>query len=129
VAPGLEFALAIALPTAIGCGLVGAVRASRWVAERQRSRRPAPVRPIEWVGADLRRLRAQLEMLENQAPRPGKALRVRAQRAAYIDALIEACQRLEVEIGAPEHTDRAAIYRIEAALRGRGLEVRTPVTP
>ena len=126
--PGLELAIAIALPTAIGGALVGGARVWRWAVERHRSRRPVPRWPIERVGADLRRLRTQLELVENQPPRPGKALRVRAQRAAYVDALVEACQRLEVEIARPEHNDRAAIYRIEAALRGRGLDVRASVT-
>ena len=129
VAPGLELAIAIALPTAIGGALVGGARAWRWAVEWRRNRRPVPMWPIERVGADLRRLRAQLEMSENQPPGPGKALRVRALRDAYVDALVEASERLEVEITRPDRNDRAAIYRIEAALRGRGLDVRAPVTP
>jgi hypothetical protein len=129
MAPGVELAIAIALPTAIGGALVGGARAWRWAVERRRNRRPVPVWPIERVGADLRRLRTQLELLENQEPRPGKALRVRALRAAYADALVEACQRLEVDVARPEHYDRAAVYRIEAALRGRGLDVRASVSP
>ena len=129
MAPGVELAIAIALPTAIGCALVGGARVWRWAVEWRRNRSPVPVLPIERVGADVRRLRTQLELLENQAPRPGKALRVRALRAAYVDALVEACQCLEVDMARPEHNDRAAIYRIEAALRSRGLDVRASVSP
>jgi hypothetical protein len=42
---------------------------------------------------------------------------------------VEAGERLEVEIARPEHNDWAAIDRIEAARRDRGLDVRTTVTP
>ena len=50
---------------------------------------------------------------------------MRALRGAYIDALTTACERLEVS--PPPGGDRAPlaeIYRVEAALRERGLDVR-----
>lgn len=122
MAPGLELAVAILLPTAIGGAMVGTARLWRWTADHRR--RSAPLRPVERLGADARRLRVQLERLENQPPGPGKALRVRAMRAAYVDALLDACQRLEVQAERPGMTDKAGIYRIEDALRHRGLDVR-----
>jgi hypothetical protein len=50
---------------------------------------------------------------------------VQALRGAYADALTAACRRLEVS--PPSGGDRAPqaeLYRVEAALRQRGLEVR-----
>lgn len=122
MAPGLELAIAILLPSAIGGAMVGSARLWHWTAEHHR--RPMPSRPVERLGADARRLRVQLETLENQPPGPGKALRVRAMRAAYVDALLDACQRLEVQADRPGTSDKAGIYRIEDALRHRGLDVR-----
>ena len=52
-------------------------------------------------------------------------MRLKALRGAYVDALSTACQRLEVS--PPGGGDRAPlteIYRVEAALRQRGLDVR-----
>ena len=54
-----------------------------------------------------------------------KGHRVRALRGAYVDVLSEACLRLEVS--PPQGGDLAPlseIYRVEAALRDRGLDVR-----
>jgi hypothetical protein len=56
---------------------------------------------------------------------------VRALRAAYVDRLLEACQRLEVSPPAgararPESVRQSDIYRMEAALLERGLDVREP---
>jgi hypothetical protein len=51
---------------------------------------------------------------------------VQAVRGAYLDALAAACRRLD--ISPPRGGDRASqaeIYRVEAALRHGGLEVRT----
>jgi hypothetical protein len=50
---------------------------------------------------------------------------VQALRGAYLDTLAVACRRLD--IGPPRGGDRASqaeIYRVEAALRQGGLEVR-----
>ena len=52
---------------------------------------------------------------------------MQALRGAYLDALSAACQRLDVS--PPPGGDRAPlaeIYRAEAALRQRGLDVREP---
>ncbi len=120
----LELVAAILAPTALGCLVLGVVRASRWLTERRRA--AVPNEPIERLGADLRRLHAQLEATENQPATPGKAVRVRAIRAAYLDVLCTACQRLGVAAPAPvsEHVPLAEIYRVEADLRGHGLDVR-----
>jgi hypothetical protein len=127
-----EWVAVILLPTALGFGTLGAIRVLRWAA-RWRSRPPA-VEPIERLGASLRRLRAELEDLETRPGVPHKGLRLRALRAAYLDALATACTRLEVSppIAAPGTRPRgvggpvplAEIYRVEAALRQRGLDVR-----
>ena len=121
----LELVAAILAPTALGCLVLGVARASRWLIERRR-RAAVPNEPIERLGADLRRLHAQLEATENQPATPGKAVRVRAIRAAYLDVLCTACQRLDVAAPAPggEHVPLAEIYRVEADLRGHGLDVR-----
>ena len=79
--------------------------------------------------ANLVRLRAQLEAMETRSDLPAKNLRLRALRAAYVDALIDACKRLDISPPAgararPENVRQSDIYRIEAALRERGLDVR-----
>ena len=53
---------------------------------------------------------------------------MQALRGAYLDALATACQRLEVgpRPGGDE-APLAEIYRVEAALRQRGLDVRRDV--
>jgi hypothetical protein len=122
VSTAAEFLIAIMLPTAFGWALIISVRVFRRLAER---RRVATVEPIERLGANLRRLRAELEAMETKTGVPAKALRLRALRAAYLDALGSACQRLDVT--PPEHSEHASlaeIYRVEAALRARGLDVR-----
>ena len=119
----VELILAFLLPTAAGFALLGGVRALRW-AEERRCRSPA-AEPIERLTANLRRLRAELEATETRSDLPAKALRLRAVRGAYLDTLVVACQRFEVS--PPPHGERvpqAEIYRAEAALRQRGLDVR-----
>ena len=125
--PPLEFAAAIVLPVAAVYSLIGAGRLLKWISEQQ-SRPPVP-EPIEKVRANLVRLRAQLEATETRSDLPAKNLRLRALRAAYVDALIDACKRLDVTppAGAREHREKVPqsdIYRMEAALRERGLDVR-----
>ena len=125
--PVLAYLLLFALPTAVGFALIGAWRGARWLAEaRYRARFQAlPPEPIERLEADLRRLRAELEDTETRSGLTAKHHRVQALRGAYLDALAAACRRLD--IGPPRGGDRASqaeIYRVEAALRQGGLEVR-----
>ena len=125
--PVLAYVLLFALPTAVGFALIGAWRGARWLAEaRYRARFQAlPPEPIERLEADLRRLRAELEDTETRSGLTAKHHRVQAVRGAYLDALAAACRRLD--ISPPRGGDRASqaeIYRVEAALRQGGLEVR-----
>jgi hypothetical protein len=127
VNPVFAYVLLFALPTAVGFALIGAWRAARWLAEaRYRARFQAlPPEPIERLEADLRRLRAELEDTETRSGLTAKHHRVQALRGAYLDTLAVACRRLD--IGPPRGGDRASqaeIYRVEAALRQGGLEVR-----
>lgn len=127
MSPPLEFAAAIVLPVAAIYSVIGAGRLLKWISEQQ-SRPPVP-EPIEKVRANLVRLRAQLEATETRSDLPAKNLRLRALRAAYVGALVDTCKRLDVSppAGAGEHQEKASqsdIYRMEAALRERGLDVR-----
>jgi hypothetical protein len=115
------------LPTAVGFGFIWAGKGITWLAERG-YRAPEPA-PMERLGADLRRLRAELETVETRTDLQAKGLRLRALRGAYLDALVTACQRLDVSPPpSGEHVPQAEIYRVEAALRERGLEVRERAT-
>ncbi len=124
--PVFEWLVVVMVPTALGWGVLGAIRAYRWLA----ARRPpgvVSVEPIERVGANLCRLHAALEAAENQNAIPFKSARLRALRAAYIDVLAAACRQLEVNPPTASGGDQvplAEIYRAEAALRERGLDVR-----
>ena len=125
--PVFAYVLLFAMPTAVGFALIGAWRGARWLAEaRYRARFQAlPPEPIERLEADLRRLRAELEDTETRSGLTAKHHRVQAVRGAYLDALAAACRRLD--ISPPRGGDRASqaeIYRVEAALRQGGLEVR-----
>ena len=127
MSPPFQLLVAIALPIAAVYSLIGGGRLVKWIAEQQ-TRTPAP-QPIERVRANLVRLRAQLEAMETRSDLPAKNLRLRALRAAYVDALSEACQRLDVSPPAgsqahPESVKQSDIYQVEAALRERGLDVR-----
>ena len=87
--------------------------------------------PIERLTATLRRLRAELESLETRTGVPNKHLRLRALRAAYMDVLGTACQRLGVTPPrgtSAQRFDQADVYRVEAELRQRGIDVREPAT-
>jgi hypothetical protein len=127
-----ELIVVILFPTALGFGTLGAIRVLRWAGQRRS--RPPVVEPIERLGASLRRLRAELEDLETRPGVPYKGLRLRALRAAYLDALAAACTRLEVSFPHDLHgalpgrpggrVPLTEIYRMEAALRQRGLDVR-----
>jgi len=107
VSPPFQLLVAIALPIAAVYSLIGGGRLVSWIAEQQ-TRAPA-AEPIERVRANL--------------------VRLRALRAAYVDALCGACDRLGVSPPAdaqahPESVRQSEIYRTEAALRERGLDVR-----
>ncbi|HEX8094266.1 hypothetical protein [Jatrophihabitans sp.] len=119
----------LALPYLVGRAVRVVRRQCELIAEqRAEQRRPAGATvPIEKVAADLRRLRAQLEARENRPGSTGKGMRMGAVRTAYLQVLAEACQRLEVappRSGPHWHTPLAEIYRVEAQLRERGLDVR-----
>jgi hypothetical protein len=124
--PPFEFALAIALPIAAVYSVIGGGRLLKWISEQQ-TRDPAP-EPIQQMRANLVRLRAELEATETRSDLVAKNLRLRALRAAYVDALNDACKRLDVSPPGtrvrPEDLRQSDIYRIEALLRERGLEVR-----
>jgi hypothetical protein len=122
VSPVVELVLAAALPTAAVFALIWAWRGAWRLSE---ARYKAPVRPAERLEADLRRLRVQLEETENRPGLTAKHHRVTALRRAYLDTLTTACQRLDVTPPpAGDRVPQAEIYRIEAALRERGLDVR-----
>jgi hypothetical protein len=122
VSPVVELVLVLALMPVAGYTLIGAWRAAHWVAEKRR-RRSAPM-PVERLAADLRRLRAELENTETRAGLTAKHHRVQALRGAYLDTLTAACQRLNVSPPPGADASQAEIYRVEAALRERGLDVR-----
>ena len=125
--PPLEFGLAVALPIAAVYAVIGGGRLVKWLSDQPS--RPDSPEPIEQLRANLVRLRAQLEDMETRSDQPAKNLRVRALRAAYVDRLLDACQRLDVSPPAgagerPESVRQSDIYRMEAALLERGLDVR-----
>jgi hypothetical protein len=135
VSPPEQLLVAIVLPIAAVYSLIGGGRLARWVSESwipERRSRDATPEPVERLGANLVRLRSQLEAMETRTDLPAKNLRLRALRAAYVDALNDACQRLDVtpptgaDSGRPGDVRQAEIYRVEAALRQRGLDVREP---
>ncbi len=119
----LEAVLAFVLMPVAVYALIGAWRGARWLSESRY--KPPPPKPLERLEADLRRLRAELEDTETRVGLTAKHHRVQALRGAYTAALTAACERLEVT--PPAGGDRAAqaeIYRVEAELRLRGLDVR-----
>jgi hypothetical protein len=132
VSPAIELIVVILLPTiAFYCLLRGA-RLVAWCTERWRSRpagQPAP-ESVEHLQANLSRLRAELETMETRTDLSAKGLRLQALRAAYLDELGSACRRLDVSPPAgsdprhPGQVRQSEIYRVESALRQRGLDVR-----
>jgi outer membrane protein TolC len=111
------------LPTAAVFALIGLWRGAHRLAE---ARYQAPsAQPLGRLQADLRRLRAELEDTESRSSLTAKNHRIRALRGAYVDALTTACQRLQVSPpGGGDQAPLTEIYRVEAALRQRGLDVR-----
>jgi hypothetical protein len=127
--PAIEMIGVILLPTAVGYGVLGLIRAGRWAAERRTVKRarahPVATEPIERLAARMRKLRAELEAMETRSDVPAKGIRLRALRGAYLDLLRVACERLEAAPPPPgDVIPQAEIYRAEAALRQRGLDVR-----
>lgn len=123
-----ELIAVVLLPTAAGYLLIAGSRLLRWAGERRWRPAPAPAgNADERLTADLRRLRAELESTETRTDLPAKHIRVRAVRGAYLDALAAACERLDVSPPpGGDRAPRAEIYRVEAALRQRGVDVREP---
>jgi hypothetical protein len=116
----------LALPFVLS-GVIAVVRRQWEQISEQRRPSGADTVPIEKVAADLRRLRAQLEARENRPGLTGKGMRMGAVRIAYVQVLGVACHQLEVlppRSGPHWHTPLAEIYRVEAQLRERGLDVR-----
>jgi hypothetical protein len=129
VNPVVELVILVLIPTAAGYALIGGFRGLRWSAERWyawRYRQAPPAEPMERLAANLRRLRAELEATETRPGVPAKNVRVTALRGAYVDALTAACQRLDVPSPRGARVPLTEIYRVEAALRQRGLDVREP---
>jgi hypothetical protein len=128
----VEVVAILLIPTLVGAGLLGVVRlwshASRWLGNRREAAAHASL-PLERLASDLRRLHGQLARVENAADmKPGRGVRVRAVRTAYGDSLLAACRALEVP-DAPSEPSRlttAETFRLEAALRDRGLDIRPP---
>jgi hypothetical protein len=122
-------AFAVLLPTLVGGAILAAVRGYRRLSKLRQSwlrqTRPLPAEPVDRVAARLRRLRAGLEEIENRPGGTAKRHHILALRGAYLDTLSSACQRFGVS--PPAGGDRARqseIYRVEAALREHGLDVR-----
>jgi len=116
------YALAALLPTVAFSAILLAARSYRHLAESRR--RPQPPESLEHMATRLRRLRAELEATENTPRGTARQHRLRAMRGAYLDVLRIACERLDVS--PPPGGDRARqadIYRAEAALRERGMDV------
>ncbi len=115
-------ALVVLLPTIAGYAALLAIRGCRRLAESRR--RPPPAEPADRLLTRLRRLRLELEATENTPRGPARLHHLRADRGAYLDLLRIACERFAVS--PPAGGDRAAqadIYRAEAALRERGVDV------
>ena len=124
----VELVLAVAALPLAGYALIAAWKAGGWLSEARR--KDPPPEPIEHIAADLRRLRAELEDTETRAGLTAKHHRVQALRGAYLDALGTACRRMEVAPPAGgDGTPLAEIYRVEAELRRRGVDVRSGAWP
>ena len=115
-------ALAVLLPTIAGYAILLAVRGWRRAVESRL--RPPPPEPMDRLVSRVRRVRAELEATENTAWGQARQHRLRALRGAYLDLLGSLCERLDVS--PPPGGDRARqadVYRAEAALRERGVDV------
>ncbi len=125
MSPAVELVLVLALMPVTGYALIGAWRAAHWIGEVRARRKALPAPPLDRLAADLRRLRAELDDTETRDGLTAKHHRVQALRGAYIDALSAACRQLDVAPpSSGDSAPQAEIYRVEAALRQRGLDVR-----
>ena len=122
MSPVVDLILVLVLMPAAGYALIGGWRAAQWLGEKRR--KPPGPEPVERLTANLRRLRAELNDTETRDGLTAKQHRVRALRGAYIDTLTAACERLDVPPPPGDEAPLAEIYRVEAALRQRGLDVR-----
>ena len=122
MSPVVDLILVLVLMPAAMYALIVGWRGANWLAEK-RCKPPAP-EPIDRLTANLRRLRAELDDTETRDGLTAKHHRVRALRGAYIDTLTAACERLDVPPPPGDRAPLAEIYRVEAALRQRGLDVR-----
>ena len=121
-------ALALVLPTLVGFAAVLGLRGYRRLAEARL--RPPPREPVDLIAERLRRLRSELEAAECRQRGTAKRHHVVATRGAYIDTLNSACERLGVSPPAGgDRARQAEIYRVEAALREHGLDVREAASP
>ena len=121
-------AFALVLPTLAGLAIVLSVHGYHRFAEARL--RPPPAEPVDRIAERLRRLRAELEATESGHRGTAKRHHVLAARGAYIDTLADACEH--VGVSPPAGGDRARqaeIYRVEAALREHGLDVREAAAP
>jgi hypothetical protein len=119
--------LVIFLPTLAFGAVLALLRGWARANDRARELRAerAPAEPVAQVEARLRRLRTELESMENQPGGIAKQHKMMAVRGAYLDILTSACERFGV--APPAGGDRARqaeVYRAEAALREFGLDVR-----
>jgi hypothetical protein len=122
--------LILIFPALTAVALVGATRLWRERARRSREARLGAEiigPPLERIAADLRRLRLELTQLEDDVrPRPDRQLRLRVVRTSYGECLLTACRALEAPTSAtdPASLPDVEIFRLEASLRERGLDVR-----
>lgn len=121
----LQFALVTLAPVALlwvyfNLSLIVDAITSAWRWLRRRKTPDVAPFPVQKIAADLHRLNAYLEQLE-QSDAPARAARLKAAVLAYDDVLLLACRTLEIP--APECTPMAPIARLEteAALAQRGL--------
>jgi hypothetical protein len=120
----VDLVLVLVLMPVAGYALIVGVRAARWLAEARR-KAPPPV-PVDRLEVNLRRLRTELDKAETSAELTAKQFHVRSLRGAYLDTLAEACRRMDVTPAPGDGATQADIYRTEAALAARGLDVRDP---
>jgi hypothetical protein len=119
-----DLVLVLVLMPVAGYALIAGVRAARWIAETRR-KAPPPV-PVDGLEANLRRLRVELEATETSTELTAKRFHLRSVRGAYLDTLAEACRLLDITPAPDDGATQADIYRTEAALAARGVDVRTP---
>jgi hypothetical protein len=122
VSPVVDLILVLVLMPAAGYALIAGWRGANWLADKRC--KPPPPEPVDRLAANLRRLRAELDDTETRDGLTAKQHRVQALRGAYIDTLTAACERLDVPPPPGDGAPLAEIYRVEAALRQRGLDVR-----